>query len=100
MRTCVILNPIAGGVKDIDAIRERLRGLNPERFCVSEQAGDAEKFASDAADFELIVSAGGDGNFKEVVDGVAPGGWNAAPWVLSPGDGDDIVRDIRVPTKL
>ena len=61
MRTGIILNPIAGGVKDINATRERLRGLNPERFCISEQAGDAEKFASEAADFELIVSAGGDG---------------------------------------
>src|SRR5437762_1836917 len=59
MRTGIILNPIAGGVKDINATRERLRELNPERFCISEQAGDAEKFASEAADFELIVSSGG-----------------------------------------
>src|SRR2546429_9705630 len=92
MRTCVILNPIAGGVKDIDAIRERLRGLNPERFCISEQAGDAEKFASDAADFQLIVSAGGGGNFNEEVNRDGQGGCKTAFLALSLGTGQDFAR--------
>jgi len=100
MRACVILNPIAGGVKDIDAIRELLRGLNPERFCVSEQAGDAEKFASDAADFELIVSAGGDGTLNEVVNGIAQGGCNAALGLLPLGTGNDFARTLGVPNNL
>ena len=100
MRACVILNPIAGGVKDIDAIRELLRGLNPERFCVSEQAGDAEKFASDAADFELIVSAGGDGTLNEVVNGTAQGGCNAALGLLPLGTGNDFARTLGVPNNL
>src|SRR5207249_11236254 len=92
MRICIILNPIAGGVKDIDAIRERLRGLNPERFCISEQAGDAEKFASDAADFELLVSAGGDGTLNEVVNGLAQGGCNAGLGGLRLGTGHALAR--------
>src|SRR5947207_1662100 len=100
MRACVILNPIAGGVKDIDAIRELLRGLNPERFCVSEQAGDAEKFASDAADFELIVSAGGDGTLNEVVNGIAQGGCNAALGLLPLGTGNDFARTLGVPNNV
>src|SRR5207247_3989749 len=100
MRTCILLNPIAGGVKDIDAIRERLRGLNPERFCISEQAGDAEKFASEAADFELIVSAGGDGTLNEVVNGIAQGGCNAALGVLPLGTGNDFARSLGVPNNL
>jgi len=69
MRTCIILNPIAGGVKNSDAIRELLRGLKAERFCISEGSGDAEKFASEASNFEVIVSAGGDGTLNEVVMG-------------------------------
>src|SRR5438128_5461986 len=100
MRACVILKPIAGGVKDIDAIRELLRGLNPERFCVSEQAGDAEKFASDAADFEMIVAAGGDGTLNEVVNGIAQGGCNAALGVLPLGTGNDFARTLGLPNNL
>src|ERR1700746_3708519 len=70
MRTCIILNPIAGGVKNIDAIQDRLRGLKAERLCISQQAGDAEKFASDYSEFDLIVSAGRDGTLKEGMTGV------------------------------
>src|SRR4029434_10428531 len=100
MRICIILNPIAGGAKDIGAIRERLRGLNPERFCISEQAGDAEKFAREAADFELIVSAGGDGTLNEVVNGIAQTGCNATLGVLPLGTGNDFARILGVPNSL
>lgn len=100
MRTCVILNPIAGGVKDIDAIRKRLRGLNPERFCISEGPGDAEKFASEASNFDLIVSAGGDGTLNEVVNGIAQASCNAALGVLPLGTGNDFARTLGVPNSL
>jgi len=100
MRTCIILNPIAGGVKNIDAIRERLGGLNPERFCISEQTGDAEKFAREASDFDLVVSAGGDGTLNEVVNGIARGGCNAALGILPLGTGNDFARTLGAPTNL
>ena len=100
MRTCVILNPIAGGVKSIDAIQDRLRGLKAERFCVSKQPGDAEKFANEASDFDLVVSAGGDGTLNEVVNGLARGGCNAALGVLPLGTGNDFARTLEVPTDL
>jgi diacylglycerol kinase (ATP) len=100
MQTCVILNPIAGAVKNIDAIQARLRNLKAERFCVSEGPGDAEKFASEASDFDLIVSAGGDGTLNEVVNGIARGGCNAALGVLPLGTGNDFARSLEVPTDL
>src|SRR5205823_14978717 len=100
MRTCIILNPIAGGVKNIDAIRERLGGLNPERFCISEQTGDAEKFAREASDFDLVVSAGGGGTLNEVVNGIARGSWNAAIGILPLGPGDDFPRTSGAATTL
>ena len=87
-------------MKNIDAIRERLRLLNPDRFCISEQAGDAEKFANEAADFELIVSAGGDGTLNEVVNGIAQGGCNAVLGVLPLGTGNDFARTLGVPNNL
>src|SRR5437763_10089831 len=100
MRICIILNPIDGGVKNIDAIRERLGGLNPERFCISEQTGDAEKFAREASNFDLVVSAGGDGTLNEVVNGIAHGGCNAALGVLPLGTGNDFARTLGVPNGL
>src|SRR5205807_775199 len=100
MRTCIILNPIAGAVRNVDAIRERLRGLKAERFCMSKQPGDAEKFANEASDFDLMVSAGGDGTLNEVVNGIARGGCNAALGVLPLGTGNDFARTLGVPTDL
>ena len=100
MRTCVILNPIAGAVKSVGVVRERLRSLNADRFHVSGQAGDAEKFASEAADFDLIVSAGGDGTLNEVVNGIAQGGCKAALGVLPLGTGNDFARTLGVPNDL
>jgi len=100
MRTCIILNPIAGAVKNVDAIRERLRGLNSERFCICERPGDAEKFANEASDFDLVVSAGGDGTLNEVVNGIARGGCKAALGVLPLGTGNDFARTLGVPNNL
>ncbi len=100
MRTCVILNPIAGAVKSVDAVRERLRSLNADRFHVSGQPGDAEKFSREASDFDLIVSAGGDGTLNEVVNGIAQGGCKAALGVLPLGTGNDFARTLGVPNDL
>ena len=100
MRICVILNPIAGAVKNADPIRERLERLKFERFCVTEQPGDAEKFASEACNFDLVISAGGDGTLNEVVNGIAHGGCNAALGVLPLGTGNDFARTLGVPNGL
>src|SRR2546423_14874809 len=100
MRTCVILNPVAGALKNADPIRERLERLKFERFCVTEQPGDAEKFASEACNFDLVISAGGDGTLNEVVNGIAHGGCNAALGVLPLGTGNDFARTLGVPTDL
>jgi diacylglycerol kinase (ATP) len=100
VRICVILNPIAGAVKSVATIQDRLRRLNAERFCISHQPGDAEKFAREASDFDLIVSAGGDGTLNEVVNGIAQGGCTAALGVLPLGTGNDFARTLGVPIDL
>ena len=100
MRTCIILNPIAGAVKDVAATQERLRRLDAERFCISQQPGDAEKFAREASDFDVIVSAGGDGTLNEVVNGIARTGCNAALAVFPLGTGNDFARTLEVPSVL
>src|SRR5258707_14067729 len=100
MRTCIILNPSDGGVKNIDAIQDRLRGLKAERLCISQQAGDAEKFASECLDFDLIVSAGGVWTFNEVGERDGQGGGKVGLRVLPPGNAEGFSRNLGVPTDL
>jgi diacylglycerol kinase (ATP) len=102
MKTCVILNPIAGSVKDLGLLREGLNKLEPTRFRTSEQPGDAEKFAREAAEegHELIVSAGGDGTLNEVVNGIAAGGCNSALAIVPLGTGNDFARHLGLPTDI
>src|SRR5438045_8341574 len=100
MRTCIILNPIAGAVKNVAATQERLRRLDAERFCISQQPGDAEKFAREASNFDMIVSAGGDGTLNEVVNGIARTGCDAALAVFPLGTGNDFARTLGVPSVL
>ena len=100
MRTCVSLTPIAGAVKNIDAVRERLDVIKPERFHITREPGEAEKFASEASDFDLIVSAGGDGTLNEVVNGIARGGCHAALAVFPLGTGNDFARTLGVPNNV
>src|SRR6476620_733168 len=100
MRTCVLLNPIAGAVNNVAATQERLRRLDFERFCISQQPGDAEKFAREASNFDVLVSAGGDGTLNEVVNGIARTGCNAALAVVPRATGNDFARTLGVPSDL
>jgi diacylglycerol kinase (ATP) len=102
MRTCVILNPIAGSVKEADATGERLQVLAPDQFHISRQAGDAERFAREAAQagVELIVSAGGDGTLNEIVNGLASAQCSAALGLVPLGTGNDFARSLGIPTDI
>src|SRR5947199_3409965 len=100
MRTCVILNPIAGAVKNLSSVQECFGMLKAERFHITSKPGDAEEFARAAWDFDLIISAGGDGTLNEVVNGIAQGGCNAALAVFPLGTGNDFARTLGVPTAL
>ena len=99
MRTCIILNPIAGSAKQTDGMQERLEGLKAEALHVSQQPGDAERFAEESsqAGAELIISAGRDGTLNEVVNGIANAGCNSALAVLPLGTGNDFARTLGIP---
>jgi diacylglycerol kinase (ATP) len=102
MKTCVILNPIAGSVGDVSLIRERLKKLQPTRLRITEQRGDAERFVRESVEegYELIVSAGGDGTLNEVVNGIAAAGCNSALAILPLGTGNDFARHLGLPTNM
>ena len=100
MRICVILNPIAGAARNVDRVREGFGVLKPERFHVTREPGDAEKLAREASNFDLIVSAGGDGTLNEVVNGISQGGCNAALAVFPLGTGNDFARTLGLPNSV
>ncbi|PYI88261.1 MAG: hypothetical protein DMF03_11335 [Verrucomicrobia bacterium] len=102
MKTCVILNPIAGAVKDVDSIRERLGALHPARLHISEKPGEIEKLARQTveAGFDQIVSAGGDGTLNEVVNGIAAAGGDIILALVPLGTGNDFARTLGLPIDI
>ena len=102
MRTAVILNPIAGSVKETDVVRRQLEPLQPDEFHITEEAGHAERAAREAAQrgAELIVSAGGDGTLNEVVNGIATERCGAVLALVPLGTGNDFARTLGVPVDV
>ena len=93
---------IAGSVKDVDSIRERLSALQPARLFISEKPGEIENLARESveAGFEQIVSAGGDGTLNEVVNGIEDAGGNIILALVPLGTGNDFARTLGVPMDI
>ena len=47
-KRCVILNPRAGSVKDLDAVKKQLRRLEASSFHLTKNEGAAKTFAREA----------------------------------------------------
>lgn len=99
-RILVILNPVAGGGSPADAIHT-WRERRPEaRIRRTEQAGDARRWAREAAEdgCGLVVAAGGDGTVHEVARGILEAGRaDVALGILPLGTGNDLIRSLGVP---
>jgi diacylglycerol kinase (ATP) len=102
MRTRVILNPNAGSVDDVAALREALDSLPDTSIQVTEQEGDARRLAREALldGVERIVAAGGDGTLNEVLNGLAEDFGRACLGLLPLGTGNDFARTIGIPADL
>lgn len=101
MRTCVILNPRAGGA---EAIRESLlRAVDRLDGIVireTERAGGARELAASAVaeGFERLVAAGGDGTLNEVLNGLAPDFDRVELGLVPAGTGNDLARTLGIPS--
>jgi diacylglycerol kinase (ATP) len=102
MKTCVILNPIAGSVKELHPIMEQLRRLPRARIQTTSRSGDARRFAKQLIrdGYRYIVAAGGDGTLNEVVNGIASHAKKIQLGLLPLGTGNDFARTLGLPSDL
>jgi diacylglycerol kinase (ATP) len=98
----VIVNPTAGGgraARIVGWLRERLHARPDARLEVTRRAGDAERWAADAAGdgHDRVVAVGGDGTIQEVVNGLVNGAQGATLGIVPMGSGNDLARSLGLP---
>jgi diacylglycerol kinase (ATP) len=98
----VIVNPTAGGGRAeriVGWLRERLQSRPEARLEITERAGDAERWAADAAGdgHDRVVAVGGDGTIQEVVNGLVNGAQAATLGIVPVGSGNDLARSLGLP---
>ncbi len=91
-----------GPVGELAGIEEALGCLPDMSLKLTEQAGDAERFAREALEqgVELVVAAGGDGTLNEVLNGLSEDFGKARLGLIPLGTGNDFARSIGVPSDL
>jgi diacylglycerol kinase (ATP) len=99
---CVILNPSAGSIDDLDDLVARLGRLRNAEIKVTKKPGAAARFARTAIrkGREIIVAAGGDGTLNEVVNGIGENLGAASVGLIPLGTGNDFARTIGVPADV
>ena len=103
MKVAVILNPVAGRRRAVgcgETLRGRLLSAGHlVTIQVTRQAGDAEKFAADAAcePADLVVAVGGDGTLCEVLNGLMAAARRPKLGLIPLGTGNDFARCTGIP---
>lgn len=99
MKTCIILNPEAGGGASASSLDRAIARLPETVVRASPEPGAARRLARQAAEdgFERVVAAGGDGTLNEVLNGLAPD-FAAAIGLIPLGTGNDLARTLAIPT--
>ena len=100
--TCIILNPSAGSVRDLDDVAARLGRLPNAEIRLTGRRGSATRFARAAIQKgrRLIVAAGGDGTLNEVVNGIGENVRGVRVGLIPLGTGNDFARTLGVPADL
>jgi diacylglycerol kinase (ATP) len=101
-KTCIILNPSAGSVRDLDDIAARLARLPNAEVRLTNKPGSAARFARTAIGKgrETIIAAGGDGTLNEVINGIGENLGAARVGLLPLGTGNDFARSLSLPVDL
>ena len=101
-RTCIILNPSAGSIRDLDALAAQLGTLPDVEIRLTNKPGSAMRFAKTALKKgrETIVAAGGDGTLNEVLNGIGEDLANVRVGLIPLGTGNDFARSLGLPAEL
>jgi diacylglycerol kinase (ATP) len=101
-KTCIILNPSAGSIGDIDELTAKLAQLPGAEILLTNKPGSAARFAKTAIKKgrETIIAAGGDGTLNEVINGIGENLGEARVGLLPLGTGNDFARSIEMPTDV
>lgn len=97
-RTLVICNPGAGGGNGAECLAERLHERNGIVLQETEGPGDARRIAREAAGFDRVVAAGGDGTVHEVAAGLLERPTPPVLAIVPLGTGNDLARSLGIPT--
>ncbi len=102
MRTCVILNPAAGGSNAADRVRRALRLLPGAELREIPLAGAAGCMAAAAVEegFERVVAAGGDGTVSEIASALLSTGETVQCGVVPIGTGNDLALSLGLPVSV
>jgi len=101
-KTCIILNPSAGSIRDLDELTARLAQLPDAEIRLTNKPGSAARFAKSAIGKgrTTIVAAGGDGTLNEVINGIGENFGEVRVGLLPLGTGNDFGRSIAMPVDL
>jgi diacylglycerol kinase (ATP) len=101
-KTCIILNPSAGSVSDLDVVTARLKSLPNADLLLTSKTGSAARSAKTALKkgCDTIIAAGGDGTLNEVVNGIGENLGDARVGLIPLGTGNDFARTIGIPVEL
>jgi len=102
VKRCVIVNPSAGSVKDLETVLKQIKRLKASVVHVTKDAGAAEKFARAAVRnrYQEVIAAGGDGTLNEVVNGIAKRMGKIRLGVIPLGTGNDFARCLGLPATM
>jgi diacylglycerol kinase (ATP) len=101
-KTCIILNPSAGSIRDLDDLTARLAKLPDAEIRLTNKPGSGARFAKTAIGKgrTTIIAAGGDGTLNEVINGIGENFDEIRVGLLPLGTGNDFGRSIEMPVDL
>ena len=99
---CVILNPSAGSVHELDDLVKQIATLPKAEVQMTKKGGSAARLARAALrkGCDMIVAAGGDGTLNEVINGLQENAGETRVGLIPLGTGNDFARTIGLPTDL
>ena len=106
MKASLVVNPVAGNkaFKSISRIEALLREKVSLKTFITRKRGDAFAFAKELSNTDLIIIAGGDGTFNEVINGILSSGNpepNKIPLALIPvGTANVMAKELYIPENI